>query len=147
MLKTSFYCLTIILFLLVYSGCSNDNRPKEMPRLFPVVLTITLDDQPLANAVVTFYTENESDAKWTVGSYTDANGKAIIVTHGQFHGAPAGKFKVCVVKKEAEGEGASLKVTNFVDTVFADPKSTPLSIEVTSKGKGMQNLTLNVHKP
>ena len=163
MRQKPFYALTIILIFLGCGGCSNDNRPKDLPRLYPVTLTITQDDQPLDNALVLLYAENEADAKWTVGSRTDAQGKAIIMTHGQFRGSPAGKFKVCVMKSEADtGTDASSpaplsvygdtntrsvmpKVTSLVAPLFTDPKSTPLEIEVPPKGT--TSLTLSVHKP
>ena len=145
MQKKPFCFLTMILILFAYAGCSRDSRPKDLPRLFPATLTVTLDEQPLADAIVTLYPENEVDARWTVGGWTDSDGKAIIVTHGKFLGSPAGKFKVCITKSEVEGSGPGLKVTHFVDPLFADPKKTPLEIEVSSKGT--TDLTLSVYKP
>ena len=160
MQKNSFYPLMPVVFLLVCVGCSGGNRPKDLPRLFPVTLTITMDDQPLADATVMLYAENTADAKWTIGGQTDATGNVTIVSHGQFHGAPAGKFKVCVTKSEMK-ESAPERVlasaptenttmgfqrpTHLVDPLFADSKSTPLEIEVSPKGT--TNLTLSVHKP
>ena len=163
-----FYLLTISLIWLVCGGCSPENRPADLPPLFPVTLTIMLGDQPLDNALITFYSENEEIAKWTVGSVTDANGKAIIVTHGQFRGSPAGQFKVCVKKVKLEGDDeAGIKkpqnsfVVDFspsqqpakmpkmiyiVDPLFGQPEKTPLEIEIPA-GKKMTNLTLTVHKP
>ena len=140
------YPLTTILTLLICCGCSQDNRPEGLPRLFPLTLTITLDDQPLDTAVVLLHAESDADAKWTVGSQTDVQGKAIIMTHGQFRGAPAGKFKVCVSKSTAIGEGMMLELTHDVDLLFGDPKTTPLEIEISDIGKAT-NLTFNVHKP
>jgi len=160
MQKNHYSTLTMILVLLLCIGCSDAKRPKDLPRLYPVTLTITMDDKPLADAFVMLYTDNMADAKWTVGGRTDAEGKAMIVTHGQFHGAPAGKFKVCVTKSE-ESEVAPERVLAFeptdgttmgfarpkqlVDPLFADSKSTPLEIDVSPKG--VTNLTLSVHKP
>ena len=141
------YCLTIILTFLVYSGCSGNNRPKELPRLFPVTLTITLDDQPLGDANVLLCAENEADVKWTIGGWTNADGEVTIGTQGQFSGSPSGKFKVCVVKSEVikKDQDTPATVVDCVDRLFANPKSTPLEIEVSPKGA--TNLTLSVHKP
>ena len=139
--------LSVILAFFLCGGCSQDNRPEGLPKLYPVTLTILQDDQPLYNALVFLHTENESDAKWTVSSVTDAEGKAIIVTHGQFRGSPAGKFKVCVRKAEVDEESRGVpKLIHYVDTKFGDPKKTPLEIEVP-ESKKMTTLTLNVHKP
>jgi len=138
--------LTLILALLVCNGCFKDNRPKGLPRLYPVTLTITMDGQPLGEAIVMLHAENEADAKWTVASQTDADGKAIIATHGQFRGAPAGKFKVCVSKVEALDDlRGRPQVKDYVDPIFAVHESTPLEIEVSPKGA--TNITLSVYKP
>jgi hypothetical protein len=146
MFKQLFYLLIIIPILLACGGCSRDNRPADIPRLFPVTLLITLDDQPLDDALVVLHMENGPDAKWTVGSRTNTAGQAIITTHGQFRGAPAGKFKVCVSKSEGIEENGRPKLVQYVDPLFGDPKSTPLEIEVSAAGK-VTNSTLKVHKP
>ena len=146
-MSRTFYPLTMGLILLAWCGCSRDNRPEDIPRLYPVTLTIMLDDRPLDNAIVMLYAESGADAQWTVGSQTDTQGQAIIMTHGQFSGAPAGKFKVCVSKSSVDGEGTMLKLTHDVDPLFGDPTTTPLEIEISPKGKATTSLTLNVHKP
>ncbi|MCL2622354.1 MAG: hypothetical protein FWD31_01705 [Planctomycetaceae bacterium] len=109
------------------------------------------------------YTEDKAIANWTIGSVTDADGKAIIVTHGQFRGAPAGKFKVCVSKRELprSSMGSDMpsivgpqiqptagmpQVIEHVDPIFGKPESSPLEIEVSPQRK-MMVVTLNVHKP
>ncbi len=161
-----FYPLALILAAFVFNGCSKENRPDDLPKLYPVTLTFTLDGRPLDNALVNLVTEDKTISKWTVGSVTDAEGKAIIVTHGQFRGAPAGKFKVCVKKTELSGGQAPQKsqtefvvdlspsslpkgmpkMINHVDPVFGDVKTTLLEIEVPASRK-MTNLTLDVNKP
>ncbi|MCL2118549.1 MAG: Ig-like domain-containing protein [Planctomycetaceae bacterium] len=169
MSKKFFYPLTIILALLVCYGCSKENRPDDLPQLYPVTLTITMDGQPLENALVNFFAEDKAISKWTVGSITDSHGKAIIVTHGQFRGAPAGKFKVCVRKTEMPdvptsqddkemgniasffpGQESGMRGVpvpiNHVHADFGKRETTPLEIEV-STSKKMLNLTLDVHKP
>ena len=151
--------------MFVCGGCSNEYRPGDLPPLFPVTLTILRDGQPLDHAMVTLYTENPSIVKWTIGGETDADGKAVIVTHGQFHGAPAGAFKVCVLKREypqipAERDAAPMPSVggaipqagpipppiDLVDPLFFSPESTPLEIEIPRQKKGVA-LTLNVHAP
>ena len=157
-----FYLLSFVLAVVVCSGCSTENRPPGLPPLHPVTLTFLLEDQPLDNALVILYPENEAFANWTVGSYTDTSGKAIIVTHGQFRGAPAGKFKVCVSKnalpdprKRENGKvvfdlGSETKMPasiNHVDPKFGKRETTPLEIEIPATGSKATNLTLQVHKP
>ena len=157
----NFYLFPVLSVILVCSGCSGDNRPEGLPTLYPVTLTILLDDKPIEGALVFLHTEDPAIKKWTVGSYTNAEGKAIIVTHGQFQGAPAGKFKVCVSKQEVPGEtqsdggnpfGSTVVETGFqppvhhVAPVFGKQETTPLEIEVPASKK-MLNLTFEVHKP
>lgn len=163
MKKNLFSYLLIVVCLCVFGGCSRENRPKDLPKLTPATLTLTQDGKPLEKAIVFLYAENPDIAKWTVSGNTDANGETILVTHGQFRGAPAGKFKVCVTKVEDAGNAgepdpnAGLATAGFstpsgrprliyhVDPVYGDPQKTPLEVEVPAKGKGI--FTLDVGKP
>ena len=166
MLKNDFYFLPVIAVIFVVAGCSGEKRPPDLPKLYPVTLTITMDGQPLEDALVNLYTEDQSISKWTVGSTTNAEGKAVIVTHGQFRGAPEGKFKVCVRKVELEGEQQILensqsglvvdspgvgtgmpKTIEHVDPKFGSRATTTLEIEIIPQGKKMTEITLNVHGP
>jgi len=165
MITTRLYYLSLALILPVCFGCSDD-RPAGMPPLYPVTLTFTLDGQPLDAAFVMLHAEDGPNTAWAVGGTTDAEGRAIIVTHGQFRGAPAGKFKVCVVKVEGadsstdpdpyagtvlEGTGSvpssRPRVIHFVDSLFGNPETTPLSIEILPQRRQTANMTFDVHKP
>jgi len=165
MMKTQWYAyLMIVLGLSVLFGCSGQHRPKDLPKLTPATITFTQDGKPLEKAMVFLYAENPEIAKWTVSSNTNANGEAILVTHGQFQGAPAGKFKVCVVKCEDAGssdepdphaglvfsgmDSATMgrpRLIHHVDPAFGDPQSTPLEVEIPAKGRA--TFTLDVNKP
>ena len=165
MLNKHFYTLPLILAFLVCSGCSGENRPPGLPALYPVTLTIMLDGQPLADALVFLHPEDQAIANWTVGSYTDAEGRAIIVTHGQFRGAPAGKFKVCVSKMEIPSSPAAQDAEvghigqmsvpvggmptpiRHVAPIFSNQETTPLEIEIVPQGRRMTEFTLEVHRP
>lgn len=145
--KKRFYLLMMVLAFLICDGCSKDNRPKDLPRLYPVTLSIMSDDQPIGKALVFLYAEDKAIANWTVSGVTEADGNAIIVTHGQFRGAPEGKFKVCVKKVEpALGPGGKPQVIHHVDPKFGEPETTPLEAEITPRKK-MTNLTFHVNKP
>jgi len=162
MTKKNFFLLANLFWaVLVCIGCSREDRPADLPTLYPVTLTILLDGQPLEGALVVLHAEEESIAKWTVGGYSDDSGKVTIVTHGQFHGSPAGTFKVCVSKQELPGAptgnlsivGTTVQPRmrmpapiHYVDSVFGKRETTPLKIEVPPQRK-MTALTLDVHKP
>ena len=156
--------VTVVLCLCVLGGCSREHRPKDLPKLTPATITFTQDGKPLEKAMVFLYAENPEIAKWTVSSNTNPQGEAILVTHGQFRGAPAGKFKVCVIKSEDAGSVAESdpntgtvfagsgpvafsrpRLIHHVDPVFGDPQQTPLEVEIPAKGRAM--LTLDVSKP
>jgi len=165
MMKTQWHTLLmIVLGLSVLSGCSRQHRPRDLPKLTPATITFTQDGKPLEKAMVFLYAENPDIAKWTVSSNTNANGEAILVTHGQFQGAPAGKFKVCVIKSEdagsadepdphaglvfAGGDSAPRgrpRLIHHVDPVFSDPQKTPLEVGIPAKGRAM--FTLDVSNP
>ena len=158
--------LPVALVIVLLGGCG-DNLPDGLPKLYPVTLHIKLDGQPLTDALVLLHTENEEIAKWTVGSYTDSEGNAILVTHGQFRGAPAGRFKVCVskqgvppeIQEQIDANRTSVVATaptmgmampksiEYVDPIFRSPDSTPLEIEVVPQGRKTVTFTLDVHKP
>ena len=82
-------------------GCGQ-KLPDGMPKLNPTTITVIQDGKPLEGAMVSMKPVDES-IKWTSGGTTDANGVATIVTHGQYKGAPTGKFKVAVAKTVGEG--------------------------------------------
>ena len=169
MQHTRYYIFLVVMVIFLWSGCSGGDRPADFPRLYPVKLIIQLDGQPLTDALVMLHTDDVKISKWSVGSYTDSEGNAVLVTHGQFQGAPAGRFKVCVSKQGAPPEiqeqidanrnsmapsslatsmGMTIpKQVEYVDSLFRSPESTPLEIEISPKGRKMATFTLEVHKP
>lgn len=71
-----------------------------MPKLITKAsINISQNGAPLENANVSLKSVDGS-ITWTVGGTTDHNGVAKLVTHGQFPGAPTGKYKVIVNKYE-----------------------------------------------
>lgn len=82
-------------------GCA-PKLPDGMPKLNPTTITVIQDGQPLANAMITLQATDGAN-KWSSGGETDAKGVATMVTHGQYKGVPAGKYKVAVSKTVGEG--------------------------------------------
>lgn len=141
-------------------GCG-PKLPDGMPKLNPTTITVIQDGKPLADAMVSLKAVDES-IKWTSGGTTDAKGVATIVTHGQYKGVPAGKFKVAVAKTVGEGtppppspidEESARKYQEYIDSgatyeeffVVAEEYrlvgTTPLEVEVV---EGTNNLEVNV---
>ncbi|MDR2117479.1 MAG: hypothetical protein LBP87_13970 [Planctomycetaceae bacterium] len=147
------FCLIFVL-----SGCGDSSRPKDLPDLQPCTLTITQDNQGLADAFVMFYTVDPNSTKWVIAGNTDANGKVVPKTHGKFSGVPVGEYKIVVTKTEQVEVGAvqqtSGDTTNtppqkvdiyyLIDKMYTDVLTTPLTITIKN-GKNVQ--TFDVGKP
>ena len=137
-------------------GCGGDSsRPKDLPPLFPCVVTITQDGQPLGGATVSFDPVDTGNAKYQASSITDDTGKAVATTYG-FEGVPAGKYKVCVRKtlvepgkqiRDGYGDLVDAPGTEYrtVDPKYSYADSTPHEIEIV--GKGTPPASFDVGKP
>ena len=93
--------ILILLSLITLFGCAKQSVPDGLPKLVPVTLTITQEGTPLAGAVVSVV-DLSGGISFMVGGTTDVNGNVVLYTHGQYKGAPLGKFKVRVVKTESD---------------------------------------------
>jgi hypothetical protein len=139
-----------------------------MPKLYPVTMTVTQEGEPLADAMVML---SHIDGQWPAQGTSDANGVIKkFYTNSQYPGVVAGKFKVCVRKVEREHaidpkdippEPTDLqekfqwrmkyhehrippKEYDLVEAEYADPKTTPLEVEISVDKKN--NLTIDAGK-
>ena len=137
-----FLFMSTALLLAGCDGGSDAGRPSDMPQLYPVSITITQGDQPLAGASVTLLAETPS--KFLSSATSNASGVATIRTYG-YDGAPAGDYTVLVTKVGSENqreertpEGDVTMVGGqsyrYVDEKFSKQGSTPHNITVTNKG-------------
>jgi hypothetical protein len=146
---------TLIISLLVvctFSGCSKEPRPAGMPRLYPVSLKIVQEGETLEGAMVQLIPEDSANSSWGPGGTTDASGIAVLQTNGKYKGAPLGKYKVTVSKKEKEPHPnpelaggpefrqylavlKTLKTYSFVEPQYGSIKDTPLRVEITANEK------------
>ena len=139
----TFQFLALGTALLLFSGCGGDKgRPKDLPKLHPVSLTITQEDKPLEGAIVTVVSKTPTTYSTASGT-TDASGTAKLMTYG-FDGVPTGEYAVLVEKRVTEGaketttqEGASMmvggQVFQYVDPKFTKEKDTTLNLSVGNK--------------
>ena len=133
-----------LLIAITIIGCSDTPRPDGLPTLYPCTITIKQDGKPLEGADILLYDPAITD-RWIVAGQTDTSGVAVLRTHGQFPGAPEGRFKVVVSKTESEGRGWSgdepratwedIKVYSFVAKEYGNRESTPLEIVIDGKKK------------
>jgi len=142
-LFVSMLCLSLVCF----SGCGGKQKPTDLPPLFPVKITVIQDGKPLEKAVVSLSADG-TKVRFTIGGITDQNGVATLKTDGEWPGAPAGKYKICinktVVPEPDPGEDALSReeqnakaaernklTKSVVNSKFSRPNSTTFSIEVT----------------
>lgn len=149
------YDLTILplsLVLVLFLSCSGPQRPSEMPKLYPVTATVTFDGgKPVADAVVRFrLTDPILPRIWLHAGTTDTEGKAKLITDGDFAGIPAGKYTVTIEKFEIEGPIPSTPPAGgvpryqLVEDDYLDHAKTPLKdVEIKA---GMKEISLSAGK-
>jgi len=135
--------ISFILVAALMTGCAKDNRPSDLPPLYPCAITITQDGSPLVGATVHLVPVAAENAKYQASTVTDEKGKAVLTTYG-FDGVPAGRYKVCVWKTVVEGvtqitnsdgELVNTLGTEYrtVEREYSDATTTPHEIEITNK--------------
>jgi hypothetical protein len=146
MFTKRFFSLFLVLSLVFYSGCGGKKMPAGMPKLYPVTISVTQEDKPFADCLVSLRYPDSSLGTWAVGGRTEANGIAKLYTDG-YPGAPAGKFKVVLIKQEdvglkereqADAAAASriqVKIWSCVKPEYNDLAKTPLEVEITKSTK------------
>jgi len=147
MCTKQFFSLCLILSSVFLSGCGPE-MPPGFPKVYPVSLTVTQGDQPLAGATVSLRPTDLSIGDWAIGGKTDENGVVELLTHG-YRGAPAGTFKVVVTKTVMEGTDArdeamqrgdiaaaqrvQLRLWSYVREEYGNLERTPLEVEITKE--------------
>jgi len=153
--------LILVAAMLTFTGCQfgGEVLPKDMPKLVPAKIQLTQDGAPLAGATVILI-DSAGSRQWEAGGLSDESGTIELYTNGRYKGAPEGKYKVVVTKTETDpsklgpdpgiedpkyGEymaqmtNERLDTYTLVDRKFADPKNTPLEVEI-KKGVQVQKL-------
>ena len=145
--------LCLIISLVLLAGCG-PKMPDGMPKLYPVTITVTQENKPLADALVSLRSvDPAATGTWTVGGRTDTNGSVELYTDG-FRGAPLGKFKVVLIKQETEGMEAlseaqesggnianaqkGVKIWSVVKEEYNSQSQTPLEVEITAGTKTLE---------
>ena len=160
--------VSFFLLLLMVSGCSRQDLPKDLPKLYPVIVVLHQEDKPLSDAIVTAVSIG-ANSKWSGAGKTDASGESVLYVNGQYEGLPEGEFKVMVSKVESDkgpevppepdpqqdrgawarwnqkynGPHMIPKSYNLVEPIYAQQEKTPLRINVR---KEKNKFTLDVGK-
>ena len=140
------YRYLIVLSLLLFSGCGDSSRPKDLPPLFPCVVSVTQGGKSLEGAYVELVSPDVQT--YRPSATTGVDGDAVISTYG-YPGAPEGKYKI-IARKSIEddivhgtdeyGEKAVVSSNryNVIQDTYGDVKKTPHEIEVTKDKKGVK---------
>ena len=127
-------------------GCKGEKRPDGMPELYQCSLRVLQEGTPLPGANVALIAQDSALMRWPCGGNTNEEGVVELHTYG-FPGAPAGTFKVTVVKREFEGgpqteeeavqqmkgeapPSGPVESFDLVDQKYGAQSLTPLSIEI-----------------
>jgi hypothetical protein len=147
--------LTVVFALVItIFGCQrNDDRPTNLPPLFPIVVTVHQEGTPVAGAFVRLVPA-DANMPWSCGATTDSSGRAVIKTIGKFAGAPEGDYKVAISKLEMPAvAGSNMSNLNapanpgqsdsfdLIDPKYSNPSTTPLETKV---GKDNPKVEFNV---
>lgn len=169
-LRTLAIFMVFFLITAHFTGCGGQKLPADMPKPYPVSVTVIQDEKPLPEASIALM---HTDGKWSATGKTGADGVARdFYTNGTYKGVVPGKFKVVVKKIETEREHVEIppeptdpqekyawrtkykesrtppKEYDLVEKQYGDTKTTPLEIAVTSEknefsvdvGKGVRVL-------
>jgi hypothetical protein len=134
----------MVLACAAVSGCGGDGRPS----LVKVKGKVVLNGEPVEGAIVAFQFVADAKSKYQRPSsgITDAAGEFVLGTYAKDDGAPVGKYKVGIVKREVAGgklpenynseapDALNLKFLWVVPRQYADPGSSGLEAEIVSSG-------------
>lgn len=129
-------CLVGSVLMVGLLGCDQSDLDAK---LFPVSGTVTLDDQPLANASVVFLAGEGVPGSGARGT-TDAEGKYTLTTSHGGPGAAVGSYTV-VINKIVMADGspippgttsiAELQTKDIVPPLYTNPSNSPLKATVS----------------
>ena len=129
------------------AGCSSGLRelPEETAELVPVGGVVTLDGEPLANAVVQFYPTSDGQGGAGYFGHTDLTGRFDLASPGGRSGAAPGSYTV-VISKFARADGSpfppdadsgafAAEGVEHVPPKYSDSGRTELRATVPQEGK------------
>jgi hypothetical protein len=128
--------------LLILAGCAGGSG-KELP----VSGIVLLDGNPVADVLVRFFPDADTDPTSSGYAQTGTDGKFVVTGGKNQKGLVAGKYKVTVSKgrpqtaSSEEGAGAVVPEIEFKDdfpAIYSDPAKTILSYSVTGDGQPIE---------
>jgi hypothetical protein len=129
--------------LLALAGCGSGGGGAELP----VSGVVTLDGNPVANALVGFSPDEGIDQTSSGFARTGSDGKFVVTGSGGKKGLVPGRYKVTVSKGQANTSGQMDDTTGAVveadikdefPPIYSDPTRTVLAFSVTGDGKPIE---------
>ncbi len=120
--------------LVAGGGCGGATAPTE--RLVPVSGTITLDGKPLAGATIMFWPDSAKGNQTTSQPYAEADSQGryqllLGIGKDKHSGSPLGWYRVIVEAWDLpKGKSSNHPPKLLSPQVYADPKKSPLAVEV-----------------
>jgi hypothetical protein len=132
---------SLLLFAVLASGCGKDPH-----RVAPVSGTVTMDDKPLAGALVSFLPETKPGAmpSPTSRGVTDQQGRYSLTTSEDKPGAVVGlsKVRISTLRSQAGGETEGGAIISRETVPERYNSRTELTFEVPEEGTDAANFTL-----
>lgn len=135
-----FFALALACVCAVAVGCSKGpKKPADLPALNPTTVTVVYDDgTPVDGATVILLPADGGNSKWNLAGVTDAQGKLVLKTNGNWDGAPVGSYKASVTKEvvveaaEANADGSRdiESCTRYVDQKFNSTDTSGLTADI-----------------
>lgn len=132
--------LSLACLCAVAVGCSKGpKKPADLPALNPTTVTVVYDDgTPVDGATVILLPADGTNPKWNLAGVTDAQGKLVLKTNGNWDGAPSGSYSATVSKivtvesdeVNADGLREVLSCTRYVDQKYSSLQASGLTAEV-----------------
>jgi hypothetical protein len=149
MFKPLCYVVLLCLCVSFLSGCNQSQRPKGLPNLHPCTITVTQNGSPVTDVSVQLVSKEESI--WPVTGTTDTSGNAVLVTYGQFRGAPVGDYIVVLSKRLTETKtpaneyvSGTTEVYSLIDVKYTESETSPLEMSVK---KGRNTMSFEIGSP
>lgn len=100
---------------------------------FAVRGRVMVDGQPAQDALVAFYAPDAKDGKKLTriaDALTEADGSYVLSTYKANDGAPAGKYRVTIVQRDAPFDADGKASKNRLPALYATPTTSVLTVEV-----------------
>ena len=129
--------------ILGFTGCFSSPKPWDITH--PVSGTVEFKGKAVENAELSLFPTDASvpesvrpKAKSTVG------GKFVLGTYSQSDGAPAGKYKVTVVRNEVSiSKDTIVAKPNDLPTKYSSLKTTDIVVEIVEGKNELPTIALN----